>query len=206
MNFLAHAYLSFGEAPVLAGNMLADFIRGKQQYLLEPPIREGLMLHRAIDAFTDAHESTRRASGYMKAACGRYSGVFTDVIYDHFLALDPRYFSRGSLKSFAAHTYGTLETFRGIFPERFSRVFLYMKRDDWLYGYRFRENIGGAFRGIYHRAKYLAESADGFKTFERYYEELRSCYETFMPDLTTFAGTYLQTTRQRNFASDGRVE
>jgi len=29
MNFLAHAYLSFYNPPVLVGNMIADFVKGK---------------------------------------------------------------------------------------------------------------------------------------------------------------------------------
>src|SRR5579875_2561759 len=30
MNFLAHAYLSFYNPPVLVGNMIADFVKGKK--------------------------------------------------------------------------------------------------------------------------------------------------------------------------------
>jgi acyl carrier protein phosphodiesterase len=30
MNYLAHAYLSFGEPDILAGNMISDFVKGKK--------------------------------------------------------------------------------------------------------------------------------------------------------------------------------
>jgi acyl carrier protein phosphodiesterase len=30
MNFLAHAYLSFGLEEILVGNFIADFVRGKE--------------------------------------------------------------------------------------------------------------------------------------------------------------------------------
>ena len=30
MNYLAHAYLSFGNEPVLIGNMISDFVKGNK--------------------------------------------------------------------------------------------------------------------------------------------------------------------------------
>ena len=31
MNYLAHAYLSFGDPDILAGNMISDFVKGKKK-------------------------------------------------------------------------------------------------------------------------------------------------------------------------------
>ena len=56
MNFLAHAYLSFNDPDVLMGNMMADAVRGKQADEYPDKIRNGILLHRRIDAFTDQHE------------------------------------------------------------------------------------------------------------------------------------------------------
>ncbi|HEX5555627.1 MAG TPA: ACP phosphodiesterase [Chitinophagaceae bacterium] len=191
MNFLAHAYLSFGKPGLLVGNLIADFVRGNRQYGFDPAIQAGIRLHRAIDQFTDNHEATHRAKKLMATATGRYSGVFTDVIYDHFLACDPAYFSGNALFVFAHKTYQTLDQYQGIFPERFQQIFPYMEEYDWLYGYRLMENIAHSFTGIYHRAKFLPESDKAFIAFERCYEELRSCYHSFMPEVTRFAREYL---------------
>ena len=32
MNYLAHAYLSFGNEDILVGNMISDFVKGKKKY------------------------------------------------------------------------------------------------------------------------------------------------------------------------------
>ncbi len=32
MNYLAHAYLSFNDPDVLAGNMISDFVKGKKKF------------------------------------------------------------------------------------------------------------------------------------------------------------------------------
>ena len=32
MNFLAHAFLSFNDPDILTGNMISDFVKGKQKF------------------------------------------------------------------------------------------------------------------------------------------------------------------------------
>lgn len=187
MNFLAHAFLSFDRPEILAGNMIADFVRGKQQYVFSSGIQRGITLHRGIDTFTDHHEATREAKKVFIPACGRYSGAFMDVVYDHFLATDPHYFNKDSLVQFAHHVYSTLNTFDTVFPDNFKRSFHYMQQQDWLSGYYFKENIFKSFRRIYYRAKYLEESDAAFVVFEAHYNSLKEYYFTFMPDVVEFA-------------------
>ena len=55
MNFLAHAYLSFGQEEILVGNLVADFIKGKELRQFSEDIQIGILLHREIDSFTDTH-------------------------------------------------------------------------------------------------------------------------------------------------------
>lgn len=55
MNFLAHIYLSGNNELLKIGNFMADGIRGKQFEIYPKAIQNGILLHRAIDSFTDAH-------------------------------------------------------------------------------------------------------------------------------------------------------
>ena len=68
MNYLAHAYLSFGEPDILIGNMISDFIKGKKQFDYLLPVQKGIQLHRAIDEFTDFHAVTKEAKQLLKPA------------------------------------------------------------------------------------------------------------------------------------------
>lgn len=204
MNYLAHAYLSFGEPALVAGNMMADFVHGKEALRFGEDVQAGIRLHRAIDAFTDSHPDTRRASGYLREACGRYAGVFIDIVYDHFLALDDHYFPAGTLAAFSRETYRMLEAYRPAFPVRFARVFSYMRHDDWLTGYRNTENIARAFSGIYRRARYLEESDAAFRAMLVHYEALGGCYRRFMPQLVNFARHYLEPPVDKSFARKDR--
>jgi acyl carrier protein phosphodiesterase len=53
MNFLAHIYLSGDNDLIKIGNFMADF--GKQFKNYPVDVQKGIILHRAIDTFTDAH-------------------------------------------------------------------------------------------------------------------------------------------------------
>ena len=57
MNFLAHIYLSGNNDLVTIGNFMADGIHGKKYLDFPKDIQTGILLHRQIDTFTDAHKT-----------------------------------------------------------------------------------------------------------------------------------------------------
>ncbi|SJZ33103.1 acyl carrier protein phosphodiesterase [Sediminibacterium ginsengisoli] len=187
MNYLAHAYLSFGDPGILTGNMISDFIKGKKQYDYPADIRKGIVLHRRIDEFTDSHAATAAGKQFLKTASGLYAGAFMDVVYDHFLALDPTIMTEAEWLQFTTATYRTLQSRHGSLPEQFALIFPWMQQHDWLYNYRFRWGIEKSFGGVVRRAKYLDTAAPVFRLFETHYESLKSCYDDFFPDVKKFA-------------------
>jgi acyl carrier protein phosphodiesterase len=188
VNYLAHAYLSFDIPDVLTGNLISDFVKGKRKLDYPPAIRTGITLHRAIDTFTDGHPATRRAKSYFRADYGLYSGPLTDVVYDHFLACDPQSFpSPADLTAFARRTYDQLTTHAALFPDRFSRLFPYMRDQDWFSGYRTKQGIFASFGGLARRAAYMPDPGQACRLFERHYAELGDCYRAFFPELKDFA-------------------
>jgi acyl carrier protein phosphodiesterase len=191
MNYLAHAYLSFHNPSLTIGNMIADFVKGKQWLQYEPGIQQGIQLHRAIDTFTDTHPATLQAREYFQASCGRYSAVFIDIVYDHFLATDPSIFTDAALASFTQDVYNTITQQQPVLPPSFLEMFHYMQKHDWLYNYRLKEGIYKSFGGIVHRAKFLETTADTpFAVFEEHYDALAGYYYVFFPELVTFVKTY----------------
>jgi acyl carrier protein phosphodiesterase len=187
MNFLAHAVLSFGDAERLTGNIISDFVKGKAQYTYPAPIQNGIRLHRAIDAFTDAHAATKEAANFFKIPYRLYSGALVDVVYDHFLANDQTIFPGDSLLPFSQQVYGMLEGQAAHLPITFARVFMYMKAENWLWNYRKPEGIQRSLRGLARRAVYLSEGETAFQLFQEHYHHLEQCYRRFMPDVKTFA-------------------
>ena len=187
MNYLAHAWLSFGDPEILTGNMSSDFIKGKKQFEYPQQVQKGIRLHRAIDDFTDTHEATRQLKSFFRPQYRLYSGAFADVTYDHFLANDRNEFaSDKELKDFTNITYNLLEKKVELLPSLFQKMLPYMKAQDWLYNYRFTWGIEKSFGGLVRRAKYLQESEIAFDLFNRHYDEMKICYNAFFPSLKDF--------------------
>ena len=188
MNYLAHAYLSFNNPAILAGNMISDYIKGKKQFDYPGPVQKGIQLHRAIDYFTDTHAATQELKSFFRPQYRLYSGAFADVVYDHFLANDGQQFATAAqLQEFATTSYQLLEGFTPIFPPAFQKTFPYMKEYDWLYNYRYRWGIEKSFGGLVHRAAYLTESEKATEIFNRYYVDMQVCYDNFFPDLKKYS-------------------
>jgi len=187
MNYLAHAYLSFDDPEILVGNMISDFVKGKKQYDFPAGIQKGIRLHRMIDVFTDQHTATKKAKVLLQPAVGPYAGAFIDVVYDHFLATDQSVYDDGAWMEFTSRTYRLLDPFSGQFPEKFARMFPYMKTQNWLYNYRFNWGIEKSFEGVARRAAYLSPDNDAFHLFEIHYNQFKESYNTFFPDVKKLA-------------------
>ena len=192
MNYLAHAYLSFDIPDILIGNMISDFVKGRHKFDYPPPVQKGIALHRAIDEFTDNHPSTKEAKKVFQPDFGKYSSVFMDVVYDHFLAKDREIFPDSSLQDFALNVYSTLDVHENTYPETFRMLFPYMKQYNWLYNYSHRSGIERSFNGIFNRALYIKRSGRAFELFETHYETLEGHYRIFFPELQAFSFSFLQ--------------
>lgn len=210
MNYLAHAYLSFGIPAITVGNLISDFVKGKQKLVYPAAIRQGIVLHRAIDTFTDTHAITREAKAFFREPYRLYAGPLVDVAYDHFLANDPLVFGEqeerephasadhgaaepgAGLKAFAQQTYAQVQENEAFLPERFARMFFYMRTQDWLYHYRQKQGILSSFAGLARRAAYMGSAEAAGRLFETHYTQLQACYREFFPELQDFALRTLQ--------------
>ena len=86
MNFLAHIYLSGDDPELKIGNFIADAVKGKKYTTYPQKIQEGIILHRKIDSFTDAHPIVKKSASRLFSKYGHYNSVIVDILYDHFLA------------------------------------------------------------------------------------------------------------------------
>ncbi len=106
MNYLAHILLSGNNAQRQLGGFIADFVKGNNLLARYPDnVREGIVLHRHVDTFTDRHPLVRASRALLRPYFGRYSGIFLDVFYDYFLAKNWRRFSGVPLRRFAYRFY-----------------------------------------------------------------------------------------------------
>ena len=186
MNFLAHIYLS-GENDLLKiGNFMADGIRGKQfeNYPLE--VQKGILLHRAIDTFTDAHPVFRQSTKKLHSRYHHYAGVIVDIFYDHFLAKNWAVYSEEKLETFVGRFYDSLHDNYEILSEKTKEIMPYMIEHNWLVSYRTVEGIKQILTQMDGRTK--NESKMRFATEELldYYTQFESDFSLFFIDLQIF--------------------
>lgn len=192
MNYLGHAWLSFGDPGLLVGNMTADFMKGSDRLHLPPRVQQGVDLHHAIDRFTDQHPATATAKAFFRPAYRLYAAPIVDIIYDHFLANDPSEFTDTSLLDFTQTVYNQLEAEAHLLPPRFAAAFPHMRQHNWLYNYKERWGAGRSIDGLARRASQMPGSAAALEILDRHYDALRDCWLAISPAVKTFAKNNLQ--------------
>jgi acyl carrier protein phosphodiesterase len=183
MNFLAHIYLSGDNDLIKIGNLMADGIRGKhfESYPLE--IQKGIILHRFIDTYTDAHLVFRKSTKRLHEKYHHYAGVIVDVFYDHFLAKNWNHYSDEKLELYVARFYQSLQDNYEVLSERTKGMMPYMINQNWLVSYQTTEGINKILTQMDSRTK--NESKMRFATHEliEYYTDFEQEFTTFFEDL-----------------------
>jgi acyl carrier protein phosphodiesterase len=190
MNFLAHQYLSFGSPPVMAGNFLADTLRGSYTHLLPPQVLHGVLLHRFIDSYTDAHPTVLESRKLLYPYFSKYAAVVQDVFYDHFLASAWGSYHAHDLGAFAKRVYATLATYSELFNERAARTYHYMSLQGWLEGYAHREGLHRAMSGLSRRARFPSNMENSLQALDAHNRELQDHFRDFFPALEAEAKSY----------------
>lgn len=188
MNFLAHAYLSGDNQKLMLGNFIADFVKGRAALeLFDEEIKQGIFLHRAIDAFTDSHPVVSESKNRLRPKYRHYAAVIVDVFYDHFLARSWRDWHDEPLDQFVSRTYATISQHTAILPESVKAFFPYMVRGNWLLNYARVEGIGRTLSGMAARTPYESKMDEAVKDLVESYPAFESEFRLFFPELVDHA-------------------
>ncbi len=186
MNFLAHIYLSGDDDEVIIGNFIADGIKGKRYLNYPEGISKGIILHRAIDTFTDAHPIVHQSTAKLHENYGHYSGVIVDILYDHFLAKNWNKYSTQPLDEYVQDFYELLRKNFTSLPARIQRMMPYMIADNWLYNYRTVEGIGKILAQMNVRTNGVASMNEAVTELVEYYDEFETEFTSFFEELRAF--------------------
>jgi len=171
MNFLAHIYLSGTNKQIQIGNFIGDFVKGKAYETYPEAIKKGILLHRAIDDFTDKHKATKEAILPLKPFFGRYSGVVVDLFYDHCLASEWKHYTEIPLSNAVDQFHQNLNEHFGYLPPRVKQIVPSLIRNRRLETYT-------EFRGVEKALEIMAN-------------------RTSLPDKTSTAINILEKNRER---------
>ncbi|MDN3492234.1 acyl carrier protein phosphodiesterase [Winogradskyella bathintestinalis] len=187
MNFLAHIYLSGDNELITIGNFVGDGVRGNKYKLYPLEIQMGILLHRNIDTFTDAHPLFRQCTKRLHKNYSHYSGVIVDIFFDHFLAKNWTTYSHIPLNIYIADFYKSLSKHIPILPPRFKTLVPMMIEGNWLLSYATIEGIQTVLNGMNHRTKGRSKMNEATKELKAHYEAFENDFTLFFEDLLSFS-------------------
>ena len=195
MNYLAHIYLSENHDQVTIGNFIADGngITGKSYQKFPKEIQVGILLHRQIDTFTDAHLTVKQSKKRLHKNHGHYSGIIVDIFYDHFLAKNWSTYSDVPLADYAQNFYSLLQSNYEDLPERTQYLLPYMTKADWLLSYATIDGIEKVLVGMDNRTKNRSKMHLSIDELQTYYSEFEAEFTSFFDELCSFSHTKLNT-------------
>ncbi|MEO6166271.1 MAG: ACP phosphodiesterase [Chitinophagales bacterium] len=194
MNHLAHLYLSQHSEKMMVGNFIADGVKGKKYTEYEAEISRGIVMHRAIDTFTDSHEIVSHSKSFFREKYGLYSSVLIDLFYDHFLAKNWKLYSDLPLLFFTEHSYRVFEKYFHAMPLRYQQMFPYMQKENWLLNYAQLEGIQRSLTGMSRRIKNNPGIEHSLQELRTHYNEIGNDFRVFFQEL--------QESMQRHFPID----
>jgi acyl carrier protein phosphodiesterase len=183
MNFLAHLYLSPKNEEIMFGNFIADSVKGKVFDTYSEKIQQGILLHREIDQYIDSHPVFKESKKRLSPRYRMYSGVITDIFYDHFLAKNWSEYSDKELSRFVSSAYQMLIKKFLLLPARSKRTLPFMIAQNWLVNYANFKDLRKVFRGMSRRTSNTSPMLNAVDDLELHYELFEAEFRAFFPDI-----------------------
>ena len=187
MNFLAHIYLSFNQAEVSLGNFIADHVKGKDYQEFSLGVQQGILLHRAIDDFTDQHPLFRLSCKRIFGTQGHYSRVVIDIFYDYFLAAYWQQHHPSELSVFASDFYSLLQSQLDNMPKKTQHLAPYMISQNWLLAYSTQAGIERILKGMHRRTSHASKMDKALLDLQAHEPALKADFDAFFPELIIFS-------------------
>lgn len=189
MNFLAHIYLSGEEDEIKIGNFIGDYVKGSAFHIYPDKIKEGILLHRFIDTFTDKNKYTLEAKTHFTPKYRKYSGIVIDIIYDYFLASNWDKYSIIPFKDFVDNFHELLIKYNNMLPAEVQEFTPRLIANNRLYSYK---DIDGIRSVLSTMAKYTSlpdYSEFAINILNENYDILKENFFSFFSDIKYYIKT-----------------
>ena len=185
MNFLGHLLLAGPNPEIRIGNFIADHIKGIPLTDFPPTVAQGIMMHRAIDYFTDTSPILREAKVLFRPYYRKYASVVLDVIMDHFIANEWTKYSPIQLESFIYRFYLQLVRYWSVLPPYWRERLPEFISDNRMLRYRSIYGICESL-DIMARTTSLPDASSSVKLLiEEHYDKINGIVSTFIPSIVS---------------------
>jgi len=184
MNHFAHLVLAQPTVESTVGNLLGDFARGVDADALAPPVRAGLLNHRAVDRFTDNHPLVMEMKRGFSRERRRFAGIALDIYFDHLLIDYWERFEQRPLERLIGGFYRRMAAGQALMPgQDMRRVTRRMIEHDWFRSYRELDAIAASLDRVAARIRFANRFANAIEDLQRNDELIRQGFLEFYPQL-----------------------
>jgi acyl carrier protein phosphodiesterase len=184
MNYLAHLYLSGTSHQLMVGNFIGDAVKGKVFEAYPDEIKEGILLHRRIDTYTDNHTLVKHAKSYFKNSYDKYSGVAVDMLFDHFLASNWNDYHQYPLPKYVDHVNHILLSHFEHMPPRIQFMMPFWVKHRWPELYRTKTGLYRVLNGMTHYTSMPQKVAVFKESLMNNYTELKGLFDIFFEEVS----------------------
>lgn len=168
---------------------MADPLKGKTWQGASESIKTGMLMHKAIDVFTDSHKIVSRSKSRLGSK-GYLKGVVIDLLYDHYLASTWNCYSSISLDDFLESFYRESLAVSTRFPDD-ARIFVTrLVESNRLAEYSDFDGFVNTLQRVDQRLSKRIRQKDSTLNYidaiEREYDLLKLDFNHFFPELITF--------------------
>jgi acyl carrier protein phosphodiesterase len=193
VNYLAHIFLSGPHPEIKLGNFFGDFVKGSQFHHFPKRVREGIVLHRKIDEFTDSHPVFRETVLLLRPYFGRYAGIMADMYYDHMLAESFHQYSEVSLRCFAYNFYIHALLRYPMLPPRIKRFIVHFVSTNRLQQYATYQGLQRSLEIMRDRKSSAFQPELAIEVLDGNFNEIYQQFHLFFPDIIRFSNNELNT-------------
>jgi len=168
----------------MIGNFIADAVKGHHYHHFHQDIQRGILIHREIDSYTDAHPIVRKSKRRLHPRYRHYDGVIIDILYDHYLAKNWANYSKIPLDIYVNSVYNLLQENHVILPERVQRYLPIMVSQNWLLKYESIQGISEILAGMNRRTKGISKMNLAADDLLEHYGEFEDDFTSFFEDIT----------------------
>ncbi|WP_337040673.1 acyl carrier protein phosphodiesterase [Emticicia sp. 17c] len=195
MNFLAHLFLSGDNEEILVGNLLEDFVVGRiehprNQHFSEN-IKNGILLHRLIDSFTDTHSTVSTCKTVLYQNYHKYAAVVIDIYFDHYLSKHWYSYSTEPFDSFRKRVHEAFIKHWTILPEKMKPMIESMIKHDWLKNYGELWGIERSLAGIAKRTAFKSNMENAVEDMKAHYDFFDENFKIFFPEIIRVCTDFL---------------
>ncbi|UXI00729.1 ACP phosphodiesterase [Photobacterium sp. TY1-4] len=190
MNFLAHLHLADHCRSHLAGNLLADFVRGDPDRMYSREVANGIRLHRFVDSYIDAMPEVLHCRELFSPQTRRVSGIALDIAWDHFLARHWQHYHPLPLTTFVNDARAEVTAYQGTAPEAYHLTMARMWQQQWLLQYQDVSTIQTALERMAGRRPRLYQLAHCPADINRHYDQLEQQFFSIYPQIIAAADQF----------------